>query len=456
MEFLDSLDLDTIDKKSHRVRSWYLYEQYKSLERSQLDAAQKLKDRSYQDRILRQELSERRARRKLYDQFGLCQSESRIKKDKSESTRSSVSASNDDFFDSFCALNEDEQVTQVTGTVLSEDSFSRDCLSASVCCMDKYKGTEEQHKDDNCSDAGSVNSVVENQKQFSDEVLSPKEMQFLSNSIAQDINMQFDSVKEDLRCLEKFTKLEDVDKISDEDESVTTVSVGVVSEPTSIPVIMKSNQEDNNNLIAIWSRLVSFAYQFVQLNHGNTYCDYSSQFLTAVLACDVLRRGVNSMCNILQPYVSPIKFANYNGSDVSNESYEDLNLKRKKSVQSRKCSKTCDHKPQTRKKARTWAKTRYSDYGWQPLCKRSLHRDKEVRARRRSSEPWHSAPKLQTSKVLASSSTCSLWPDNMTENYCKKQRTTKRRCNRNKAIHPMLEIARYIDRILMDIDDSNP
>ncbi|CAH1645692.1 unnamed protein product [Spodoptera littoralis] len=455
MEFLDSLDLDTIDKKSHRVRSWYLYEQYKSLERSQLDAAQKLKDRSYQDRILRQELSERRARRKLYDQFGLCQSESRIKKDKSESTRSTVSVSNDDFFDSFCALNEDEQVTQVAGTELSEDSFSRECLSASACCMDNYKGTEEQNKDDNCSDAGSVNSVVENQKQFPDELLSPKEIEFMTNSIAKDINMQFDSVKEDLRCLEKFTKLEDVDKISDEDESVTTVSVGVLSEPTNVPVSKKNNQEYNNNLIAIWSRLVSFAYQVVQLNHGNTYCDYSSQFLTAVLACDVLRRGVNSMCNILQPYVSPIKFANYNGSDVSNKS-SDLNIKQKKSAQSRKCSKTCDHKPLTRKKARTWAKTRYSDYGWQPLSKRSLQRHKEVAARRRSSEPWNSVPKLHTSKELASSSNCSLWPDNLTEKFCKKQTTTKRCRNRNKVLNPMLEIARYIDRILMDIDDSNP
>ncbi|KAF9421004.1 hypothetical protein HW555_002987 [Spodoptera exigua] len=450
MEFLDSLDLDTIDKKSHRVRSWYLYEQYKSLEKSQLDAAQKLKDRSYQDRILRQELSERRARRKLYDQFGLCHSESRIKKDKSESTRSSVSASNDDFFDSFCALNDDEQMTQVTGTELSGDSFSRDCLSVSASCMDSYKGAEEQSKDDNCSYVGSVNSVVENQKQLPDELLSPKEMEFMPNSIAEDINMQFDAVKEDLRCLEKLTKLEDVDKISDEDESVTTVGVGVVSEPTDDTVNKKTNQESNSNLIAMWSRLVSFAYQVVQLNHGNTYCDYSSQFLTAVLACDVLRRGVNSMCNILQPYVSPIKYANYNESAVSNENYD---LKRKKSAQSRKCSKICDRKPLTRKKTRTWAKTRHSDYGWQPLCRRSSRRDREAGTRRRSNELWHSVPKIQTSKVFASSSSCSQWPDNLSEKFAKVSR--KRCSNRNKALNPMLEIARYIDRILMDIDDSN-
>lgn len=29
---------------------------------------------------------------------------------------------------------------------------------------------------------------------------------------------------------------------------------------------------------------------------GNCYFDFSSQFLTAVLACDVLRRGITRMC----------------------------------------------------------------------------------------------------------------------------------------------------------------
>nr|XP_037877210.1 uncharacterized protein LOC119630789 [Bombyx mori] len=37
MDFLDSLDLDT-DNKSQRVRSWYLYEQFKEIEKNQLDA----------------------------------------------------------------------------------------------------------------------------------------------------------------------------------------------------------------------------------------------------------------------------------------------------------------------------------------------------------------------------------------------------------------------------------
>lgn len=246
------------------MRSWYLYEQYKSLERSQLDAAQKLKDRSYQERILRQELSERRARRKLYDQFGLCQSESRIKKSiKSESAEISVSTSNDDFFESFCELREAERADPVSGIEFSDDTFSQDCLSASKCCIDDYKSLEE-HKDDN-SYAGSVTSVVENFKHACDHCELPQEMEFTKKSIAEDIVMQLDSVKEDIQCLEKFAKLEDVEKIS-EHESLNTVED---CESKHATVSEKNDQEYNNNIVAIWSRLVSFAYQVVQLNHGD-------------------------------------------------------------------------------------------------------------------------------------------------------------------------------------------
>ncbi|CAH0579206.1 unnamed protein product [Chrysodeixis includens] len=290
MDFLDSLDLETIDKKSHRVRSWYLYEQYKSLERSQLDAAKKLKDRSYQERILRQELSERKARRKLYDQFGLCHSESRIKKNiRKGSAKTSVSASNDDFFESLCDLHEDERVTQVTETEFSDDTFSHDRLSSSKCCLDDFKSVEDQ-KDDN-SYSESINSVVENLKPYSEGCPQPEEMDFTKNNMAEDINMQLEAVKEDIQCLEKLTVLEDVDK-SSEHSSVNTVEE---YESQHAMVSGKCEQEYNNNVVAIWSRLVSFAYQVVQSNHGNCYCDYSSQFLTAVLACDVLRRGVNRM-----------------------------------------------------------------------------------------------------------------------------------------------------------------
>lgn len=315
------------------MRSWYLYEQFKSLERSQLDAAQKLKDRSYQERILRQELSERRARRKLYDQFGLCQSESRLKSDESKiNYKSTASTSDDDFFESLYLMHEEERVTPATGGNEFSgdgkgDTFSSSGLSVSQCCIPNYVNVEE-HKDENGSYAGSVNSVVEKVKPPDDEFLPPTEMGFTLNSmeddikdsIAEDINMQLDSVKEDIECLEKIAKLEDVDS-SELDKMSDSLNIASLQEVNHVKVSKKADQECN--VFAVWSRLVSFAYQVVQLNHGeclehltnvwsrypladiamhdpfvagNCYCDYSSQFLTAVLMCDVLRRGVNRMC----------------------------------------------------------------------------------------------------------------------------------------------------------------
>lgn len=268
------------------MRSWYLYEQFKSLERSQLDAAQKLKDRSYQERILRQELSERRARRKLYDQFGLCQSESRLKGDKCGSNygqQTTVSTSDDDFFESFYLLHEDERVTQVTGANEfagdgEGDTFSQDGLSASQCCLTNYVTVDDQNKEDNGSYVESVTSVVENLKH--DEFIPSKEIEFvqnsideeirsthadLENSIAEDINMQLDCVQEDIMSLENIVKLEDVDKISEDESFAKTAVRGLKNDNVS----KKGDQE--SNAIAIWSRVVSFAYQLVQLNHGDCF-----------------------------------------------------------------------------------------------------------------------------------------------------------------------------------------
>ena len=251
-----------------------------------MDAAQKLKDRSYQERILRQELSERRARRKLYDQFGLCQSESRLKRDKSGSNyaqRTTVSTSDDDFFESFYLLHEDERVTQITGsnefTGEGEvDSFSQDGLSASQCCLTNYACVDDQNKDENGSCVGSVTSVVENLK--SDEFIPPEEIEFMQNtideeiqksihdiknSIAQDINTQLDSVREDIICLENIAKLDDVDKISEQN----SFNKAAVRELKNVRISKKADSECN--VIAIWSRLVSFAYQVVQLNHGDCF-----------------------------------------------------------------------------------------------------------------------------------------------------------------------------------------
>lgn len=95
-----------------------MYEQYKSLERNQSDAAQQLKDKSYQDRILHQEMAERRARRRLCHEPG-CQSESGIESINSNE-KSCVSASNDDFFESFCEIHSEEEISRIVDHGLEE------------------------------------------------------------------------------------------------------------------------------------------------------------------------------------------------------------------------------------------------------------------------------------------------------------------------------------------------
>ncbi|CAB3223764.1 unnamed protein product [Arctia plantaginis] len=486
MDVLDSLDLDTKDKKSLRVRSWYLYEQYKSLEKHQLDAAQKLKNRSYQDKILRQELSERRARRKLCDQFGLCQSESSIQKTLSNHTAHAptLSVSNDDFFESF-SEQDDEHVTKETEFDYSEETTQ---IKSSV---EDFKSLEERN--DNVSNSDSINSVVENittaniaeikcnsdcsaysenanceDENFVSTFNESNEYEYLSDSpitpviIAQDINKQLDSVREDIQRLEDITKfeidssrddiqcLEDITKIEDKSsDNVSQCSQDAAHHPKFIRNKDKE-KESYKEIIPVWSKLVNYAYQIVQLNHGNCYCDYSSQFLTAVLACDILRRCVNRMCNILQPYVSPISFV------TDDDKFDSSKFgKTKKLVQSRKSKKIIENKPKRRvnrhKNSSRLSYKNYSENCWDSYIRRaSFEKRSKSKYRRRNSEPWQRVVKNPHKETLYTSGS-SIWSqiskDSMSRNMFKNCTCCK------KVVNPMLKIARYIDSILKDIND---
>lgn len=248
-------DLDVSNKRSRRVRSWYLYEQFKSLERNQIDATQKLKDRSYQERILRQELSERKARRKLYDQFGLCNSESRIERSvKSEGAKTALSISADDFFESFCEL----QDTRLNN---AKDNLSEDCSPGGKLYEDDYKSVDQK---DATSYAESVNSVVniKSEETFTEDI--EQEIGGEEHTVVDEINLYFDEVKDNLERIEKLTELDVDDKIFEKD------SLYSIDERDAPPVVMKDKNVNTceNNIFAMWSKLVSFAYQIIQLNHG--------------------------------------------------------------------------------------------------------------------------------------------------------------------------------------------
>ncbi|XP_047995371.1 uncharacterized protein LOC125233402 isoform X3 [Leguminivora glycinivorella] len=258
MDFLDSLDLQLYahDKKTARVRSWYLFEQYKALEEHQLDAAQQLRTRAVQEQLLQQELTERRARRSLFDQVSVY-----ISDPKQGSQATCLSTNNDDFYESFCELRDFEDAQSLGSHNGSDNTFMED------------KNLEDFEED--TSRADSVSSVVDREAT----VRSPQ------RTITENIKLHLQTVKENMASLERYARTGEGDRMSE-------TSVDSLGWPKRS---YRRKNVDNNQLFYMWTRLVAFAYHIIQLNHGNCYYDYSSQLLTAVLACDALRRGVNRM-----------------------------------------------------------------------------------------------------------------------------------------------------------------
>ncbi|XP_045520128.1 uncharacterized protein LOC123711576 isoform X1 [Pieris brassicae] len=277
MEFTD-LNEESC-KKSRRVRSWYLYEQFKSLEKSQLDAARKLKDRPYQERVLHKELNERRSRRRLCDQFGLCQSETGLGRN-GEPSKTLLSTSTGDFYESFCKLHNDEG-----------DIYSCDDSQSSKT----YQECRVTYNDD-LSHVESVASVIQNfsyDDNLTDNVKEDLQSVQRNINIAEDINLQLEAVKENLECIEKYTKMCEEGQIS-EGESFDSV---VTREKKNLAErrLKTKNKSEVDFFLSFWPKLVQFSYRTMQLNCGNCYSDYSTQLLVAILACDMLRRGLNKM-----------------------------------------------------------------------------------------------------------------------------------------------------------------
>lgn len=243
-------------KKSRRVRSWYLYEQYKSLENNQLDAARKLKSRSYQDRILRQELSERRARRKLCDQFGNSQSECGIE---NKSTKTSLDVGTDDLYKSFHELQDEAINTSVSFFEDAADVESqRNSLELS---SDDFKDSDDQN--DVQSRAESPNSVI-NIK--SEETLTESYIEIEKKPKYQNMELDLDDVRQKLQCLERLAQMGDFDKFSENEGSLYSIEEEELKQ-----IIMQDKNVDTpeNNIYLMWTKLVSFAFQIMELNHGN-------------------------------------------------------------------------------------------------------------------------------------------------------------------------------------------
>ncbi|XP_013169095.1 PREDICTED: uncharacterized protein LOC106118877 isoform X3 [Papilio xuthus] len=252
-------------KKAKRVQSWYLYEQYKSLEKNQIDGAQVLRDRSCQEKLLHKELEERRARRHYCNQMVSCNSEGRMQSCMGSDAGTLTSVSTNDFIDNFCGFQESDD------TIVNSDQT--------------YDLSYERTRYQDASDNKPAVTYQENSNTLEREIETNSdlntELNVVKQNIEESVNMQLEAMKENIQCLEKYAKQSFVDKTEEPIKSLKHCSV--------------YKAEYDNSLLAIWSGLVSFAYQVMRLNRGNCYYDCSTQLLTAVLFCDILWKGVNKM-----------------------------------------------------------------------------------------------------------------------------------------------------------------
>ncbi|XP_049869372.1 uncharacterized protein LOC126369122 [Pectinophora gossypiella] len=489
MDFLDSIDLESTCRKSNRVRSWYLYEQYKSLEKIQMDAVAKLRDRSYQERLLHRELCERRARRRLCGDVGaVSRSECGLQRDLGD-VHSCVTASNNDFFESFNEI-QDEEISPRSDHDHDTDGTStqgdHDCRPY----IDELKSTENDDEElEECNKNSSFDSVIAklpvDSIVFSANVSSnladdiKQELEFVKKTIAENIDMQLETVKENMQCLEEYSRFrEDSNKFDENslnnDRSSTKLTKGECKsskceyeyddesicsiQPCALPI--KHDDELTNNVYTLWSKLVSFAYQVIQLNHGNCYYDYSSQFLTAVLACDVLRRGVNRMCHILQPYVSPIKYASEDTMSINTRSVKiQKPVKRKLSSIIKESKKLFGHKCKPKKSSRgvkisnvkspstsrSYGDKKYhSEKNWRHSCSRAEGN------KIRFSEPWRSLTTYPSIVQYSDKYSSTIWPEEFSR-YSDEEFWS---CH-TRVANPMLKLATYIDSVIKNIGDYN-
>lgn len=201
---------------------------------------------------MKQELSERRARRRLCDQFGDCQCESELeRKIHSAHSKAPVSVS-DDLFESFHELHEEYELDP-------EYVYTHDSKSSKNC--DDVKSSDILY---DASFEESLNSVVENvtiDDYLNDDIKG--ELEFVKKNIADNINLQLETVKENIECLEKYTKI-DVDKIADDD----SFSEHYKAKDNIIFQKRLNANKQNCVLLNMWSKLVAFAYNIIKLNHG--------------------------------------------------------------------------------------------------------------------------------------------------------------------------------------------
>ncbi|CAG5051966.1 unnamed protein product [Parnassius apollo] len=368
-----------------------------------------LKDRSCQEKILHQELQERRARRKLCNQFSPCHSESRLQKNIFNDARTPLSASTDDFL-GFCDINKSD-VTIVN----SDKTYSLP--------FDKPMYDDENYNDNKAiitnSEGGDRNIAKKETEDNTSELKA--ELELVKKNIAENINLQVKTMEENIHCLDKLAKqsIEDKTKEDCSDEMDKQCKA------------CKKTKEYDNNLHAMWSKLVSFAYQVIQLNNG---------YLFVTLTFYIFYK----VGDILQPYVSPIKYAT-DESDVSSHT-RTVYIRSKNPIASQKFVKNkIRRKRETKSKSNQQQKINYYKRKSQRILENRLYTNEH----RILFEPWHSVTSFATLKNTDSTASSNAWllhEHSRSRNNCNC-------CRLHEIVNPMIKLSRYIESVLKDLED---
>ncbi|GBP30747.1 hypothetical protein EVAR_82489_1 [Eumeta japonica] len=274
-------DYNYTNKKCSQIHSWYLYEQYKSLEKNQLDAAKKLKERCGQERLLHQELSEIRTKRYLYDQHEPMRVRQQTQQECNDSCTSPFSTNADDLYDDLRGI-------YVEDAVCVSDL---DTVKAEEISLPSESSSEEMKEREKSGESNSVGSAVGDRE---------------VSLVAHDLAKRLEYVKKDIEeneglQIEKITNTDrsrNVTKCCSAEKLPATESEGLADDTDKNRFFFSF--ENSESILKMWSRLVCFAYQVVQFNRGNCYSDSTSQLLLAILACDVVKKGFYEMCTYMR------------------------------------------------------------------------------------------------------------------------------------------------------------
>lgn len=200
-----------------------------------MEATQNLKDRLYHGPHLHEELRERRERRRLVDEFSM--SDSGIDRFSSD-----IHIGGNDSFRSFSDFHDvpfhDINQIKDTDTTSLEESQDysnqteeniRTMVDATYDCNYKYDVTDVVETRSIADFTKTITYGTEdlvdasNETNLADDI--KESLEYARKIIAENINLQLDTVKENIQCLEEFTKLHDDDVLATFDKGHKHASV---------------------------------------------------------------------------------------------------------------------------------------------------------------------------------------------------------------------------------------